>query len=83
MERYLPYFDEQAKHRSQMMSADGWVKGIYFGRALGSCFPKGTKYPKEPMEFWGDSTSEEDSEPFTDADRFACFAAAFNKNNFG
>lgn len=65
------------------MSDVGWMNGLYVGRAIGCCFPKGRKYPDKPMELWGvESTAEESEEPFTDADRFAGFAAAFNRNNF-
>lgn len=78
MERYLPFFKEQAKYRRENMSDIGWVNGLYVGRAIGSCFPKGKKYPDEPMELWSDGASDEYSEPFTDADRFGAFAAAFN-----
>ena len=83
MERYLPFFKEQVKHRREIMSDTGWVNGMYFGRALGSCFPKGSKYPKEPLVLWEDGDSEQNPESFTDADRFAGFVEAFNKNNFG
>lgn len=83
MERYLPFFKEQMKHRREVVSDAGWVNGMYFGRALGSCFPKGSKYPNEPLALWNDGDSDKNPEPFTDADRFAGFAAEFNKNNFG
>lgn len=83
MERYLPFFREQMKCRRDNMSDSGWINGLYIGMAIGSCFSKNAKYPEEPLELWNDGVSEEDSEPFTDADRFAGFAAAFNKNNFG
>lgn len=79
MERYLPFFKEQMKYRRENMSNVGWVNGIYVGRALGSCLPKGKKYPDEPLALWSDGTPEETSEPFTDADRFAGFAATFNR----
>ena len=84
MERYQPYFQEQLKQRREDISDAGWTNGLYVGRAIGSCFSKNTKYPDEPLKLWG--TGEEvavTSEPFTDADRFAGFAAAFNRNRFG
>lgn len=83
MERYLPFFKEQVKHRREIMSDTGWVNGMYIGRTINSCFTKNAKYPEEPMKLWGEISPEENSETFTDADRFAVFASAFNKNNFG
>lgn len=71
------------KHCREVISDAGWVNGMYFGRALGSCFPKGSKYPKEPLVLWDDGDSEQNSEAFTDSERFACFVEEFNKNNFG
>lgn len=83
MERYLPFFKEQARQRLENISSVGWVNGIYVGRAINGCFAKNAKYPEEPMKLWTDGESaEEVSDPFTDADRFAIFAATFNKNNF-
>lgn len=79
MERYLPFFREQMKYRRDNMSDSGWVNGLYVGRAISSCFLKNAKYPEEPLRPWNDETLEEDSEHFTDADRFAGFAAAFNR----
>lgn len=64
------------------MSDAGWTNGRYVGRAIGSCFPKGRKYPNEPLELWSDRRdTEQVSESFRDADRFAGFAAAFNRRN--
>lgn len=83
MERYLPFFKEQVKYRRENVSDTGWVNGMYIGRAINSCFAKNAKYPEEPMKLWGEISPEENSETFTDADRFAVFASAFNKNNFG
>lgn len=79
MLRYLPFFTEQAKQRHKDMSDVGWVNGIYVGRAIGNCFPKGKKYPDEPLKLWGEGAVDETAEPFTDADRFAGFALMFNK----
>lgn len=82
MERYQPFFQEQLKQRREEMSDAGWTNGLYVGRAIGSCFSKGSKYPDEPLELWSAGENvEELSEPITDADRFAGFAAAFNRNN--
>lgn len=80
MERYQPFFAEQMKQRHKDMSDAGWVNGLYVGRAIGNCFPKGKKYPDEPLELWSDGVVDETTEPFTDAERFAGFAAMFNKN---
>lgn len=80
LERYQPFFEEQLKQKHEDMSAAGWVNGLYTGRAIGNCFPKGKKYPDEPLKLWSDGAADEISESFTDADRFAGFAAAFNRN---
>lgn len=80
MERYYPFFTEQLKQRHEDMSAVGWINGLYTGRAIGNCFPKGKKYPEEPLTLWGDGhTTDEVAEQFTDADKFAGFASMFNK----
>lgn len=70
---------EQAKYRREGMSGEGWTNGLYVAMAIGSCFSKGTKYPDEPLKLWNDDAQDENSEAFTDADRFAGFAAAFNR----
>lgn len=78
MERYLPFFREQMKYRRDNMSDSGWVNGLYVGRAISSCFSKNAKYPEEPLKLWNDGANQEENEPFTDADRFGAFVAAFN-----
>lgn len=83
MERYQPFFQEQLKQRREEISDAGWTNGLYVGRAIESCLTKGKRYPDEPLKLWCDgNTSEEVSESFTDADRFAGFAAAFNMGKF-
>lgn len=79
MERYQPFFAEQMKQRRQEMSDQGWTNGLYVGRAIANCFPKGKKYPDEPLVLWSDGVADEFAEPFTDADRFAGFVSMFNK----
>ena len=57
-----------------------WVLGRYTCEAIATCFGKHHKYPKEPFgmkERVSDSDGEE-SEAFTDADRFGAFAAVYN-----
>lgn len=80
MERYQRFFAEQIKQKREEISEGGWINGIYIGRAIGGCFSKRGKYPNEPLKFWSNDQSEKESkEAFTDADRFAGFAAAYNK----
>lgn len=66
------------KYRRDNMSDSGWVNGLYVGRAISSCFSKNAKYPEEPLKLWNDGANQEENEPFTDADRFGAFVAAFN-----
>lgn len=80
MLRYLPFFTEQAKQKKRDVSEAGWTNGVYVGRAIAGCFPKGKKYPDEPLVLWNDGSTDENTEPITDAERFAGFAAAFNRN---
>ena len=79
MMRYQPYMIEWLKQKKNDSTENGWVNGVYVGRSIASCFPKGKSYPSEPIDFWGIREPEEDAEPLTDADRFGAFAAMFNK----
>lgn len=79
LQRYQTFFVEQLKQKRKEISEQGWTNGLYVGRAIASCFPKGKKYPDEPLVLWNDGTNDEATEPFTDADRFAGFASMFNK----
>lgn len=83
MERYLPFFTEQMSQRHKELSDTGWVNGLYVSKAIGSCFAKNAKYPEEPLELWVSGDISEETEAFTDADRFAGFAAIFNRTKFG
>lgn len=79
MERYLPFFAEQMKKKREDMTNIGWANGLYTGYAIASCFSKSKKYPEQPIELWKHGATNESSESFTDADRFAGFAASFNR----
>ena len=84
LERYEPYLVEQLKVKNDEMKVWGWINGLYVKCAIAACLPGGGKYPETPMEIWlNENVSENDSEPITDADRFAAWASTFNKNKFG
>lgn len=75
--RYQPYMHEWLKQHHAEDTETGWIYGVYVGRAIGSAFPKGRAYPNEPINFYLDNS--ESDQQFTDVDRFAAFAAVFNK----
>lgn len=80
MLRYQPYMNEWIKVKHSDESTLGWINGIYVRDAIGSNFSKHYKYPGEPIAIFTDMIEHsEDEQPFTDADRFMAFAAAFNK----
>lgn len=51
-----------------------WINGIYVGKAIGACFPKGTKYPEIPIE-----SSSDEIKKMPDAEMFGIFALEINK----
>ena len=73
MTRYQRFFAEQEKQRIKDRSTEGWLYGSYNARAIGACFSKKMKYPKEPVDMDNSETKK-----LTDAERFAAFAEAFN-----
>ena len=78
IERYQPFMMERKKFRQDTMSDVGWANGLYVGRAVSACFPKGKAYPSEPLKLYSSAEENETAAPITDADRFSGFAAAFN-----
>ena len=81
LERYLPYLQEAEVQHNNEDTTGAWLYGMYNARAIGACFSKGSRYPDKPEGLIERHTSDEPAYEFTDADRFACFASAYNRSH--
>lgn len=79
MLRYQPYMKEWLRQHHSEMTEAGWVNGAYTGYVVSSALSKGRKYPQEPVNFWETIPTDPEEQAAVDADRFAAFAAMFNK----
>lgn len=81
LERYLPYMHEaEVQHHNEDITG-AWLYGMYNAHAIGACFSKGSRYPDKPDGLIDRHSSDEPAYEFTDADRFAGFASAYNRSH--
>lgn len=61
-----------------------WMHGAYVARAIGAVMSKNSKYPDNPLDFFGvrgNLTDDGEAYALTDADRFGMFVANFNRTH--
>ena len=80
MERYLPYIKEAETQRHNESTTNAWMYGMYNARAIGACLSKNSRYPDKPEGLVERNDEGEPAYQITDADRFAGFAAQFNRS---
>ena len=72
---YQTEYIRQQKEKAIKDNENAWLQGLYVANAIGSCFGKNKKYPKQPL----DLGIEPKTDTMTDADKFSAWASAFNK----
>lgn len=56
------YYRDAFNLKRQRKSEELWLEGIYIMSAIGSCFAKNNKYPKEPIRITEKTKAEKELE---------------------
>lgn len=71
---YQTEYIRQQKEKAIKDNENAWLQGLYVTNAIGSCFGKNKKYPKQPLDL-----GLEPKETLTDAEKFEMWANSFNQ----
>lgn len=56
------YYREAHNYKRKMENEILWVQGMYFARAVASCFDKKNKYPEKPIDIFPKTAREKQAE---------------------